>query len=169
MAREKKHRSRGRRSPFAAAALIGAGLLLTGGVYAGASAAMASTTDAQTSVTTELTAADGQKLFTANCATCHGMDLQGTKEGPSLVGVGELAVEFQMSTGRMPLQMQGPQAPQKHPQFTEAQIRAVYSRIGTSIGYRTVRKDISGWFVGIGFVLLLGAAAANLAWQDRML
>jgi ubiquinol-cytochrome c reductase cytochrome c subunit len=125
MAREKKHRSRGRRSPFAAAALIGAGLLLTGGVYAGASAAMASTTDAQASVTTELTAADGQKLFTANCATCHGMDLQGTKEGPSLVGVGELAVEFQMSTGRMPLQMQGPQAPQKHPQFTEAQIRAV--------------------------------------------
>jgi Ca-activated chloride channel family protein len=52
---------------------------------------------------------------------------------------------------------------------SEAQIRAVYSRIGTSIGYRTVRKDISGWFVGIGFVLLLGAAAANLAWQDRML
>ncbi|GAA2848209.1 cytochrome bc1 complex diheme cytochrome c subunit [Microbacterium arabinogalactanolyticum] len=129
MAREKKHRSRGRRSPFAAAALIGAGLLLTGGVYAGASAAMASTTDAQTSVTTELTAADGQKLFTANCATCHGMDLQGTKEGPSLVGVGELAVEFQMSTGRMPLQMQGPQAPQKHPQFTEAQIRAVASYV----------------------------------------
>ena len=125
MAREKKHRSRGRRSPFAAAALIGAGLLLTGGVYAGASAAMASTTDAQTSVTTELTAADGQKLFTANCATCHGMDLQGTKEGPSLVGVGELAVEFQMSTGRMPLQMQGPQAPQKKPQFTDAQIRAM--------------------------------------------
>ena len=129
MAREKKHRSRGRRSPFAAAALIGAGLLLTGGVYAGASAAMGSTTDAQTSVTTELTAADGQKLFTANCATCHGMDLQGTKEGPSLVGVGELAVEFQMSTGRMPLQMQGPQAPQKHPQFTEAQIRAVASYV----------------------------------------
>ena len=52
---------------------------------------------------------------------------------------------------------------------SEAQIRSVYSRIGTSIGYRTVRKDISGWFVGIGFVLLLGAAAANLIWQDRIL
>ena len=45
---------------------------------------------------------------------------------------------------------------------SEAQIRAVYSRIGTSIGYRTVRKDISGWFVGIGFVFLVGAAAASL-------
>ncbi|MGB3374309.1 MAG: cytochrome c [Microbacterium sp.] len=125
MAREKKHRSRGRRSPFAAAAIIGAGLLLTGGVYAGASAAMASTTDTQTSAAAELTAADGQKLFTANCATCHGLDLQGTKEGPSLIGVGELSVEFQLATGRMPLQMQGPQAPQKAPQFTEPQIRAM--------------------------------------------
>src|SRR5690606_17103302 len=124
MAREKKHRSRGRRSPFAAAALIGAGLLLTGGVYAGASAAMASP-DTSTSVATELTVEDGQKLFTANCATCHGVDLQGTSAGPSLIGVGELSVEFQLATGRMPLQMQGPQAPQKDPQFTEAQMRAM--------------------------------------------
>ena len=39
--------------------------------------------------------------------------------------MGELAVEFQMSTGRMPLQMQGPQAPQKPAQFTEDQIKAI--------------------------------------------
>lgn len=125
MAREKKHRSRGRRSPLAAAALIGPGLLLTGGAYAGASAAMASTADTQTSAAAELTVQDGEKLFTANCATCHGLDLQGTSEGPSLIGVGELSVEFQVATGRMPLQMQGPQAPQKKPQFTDAQIRAM--------------------------------------------
>ncbi|GAA3944809.1 cytochrome c [Microbacterium soli] len=125
MAREKKRRSRGRRSPFAAVALIGAGLLLTGGVYAGASAAMASTADTQTSAAAELTAADGQKLFTANCATCHGVDLQGTSEGPSLIGVGELSVEFQLATGRMPMAMQGPQAPQKPAQFTDAQNRAI--------------------------------------------
>ena len=43
MARENKRRSSGRRSPLAAAALIGIGLLLTGGLYAGASAAIAST------------------------------------------------------------------------------------------------------------------------------
>lgn len=126
MARDKKRRSHGRRSPLAAAALIGAGLLITGGVYAGASAAFAAT-DAQTAVTTELTIEDGEKLFTANCATCHGLDLQGTPNGPSLYGVGELATEFQLSTGRMPLQMQGPQAPQKEPQFTEDQILAISS------------------------------------------
>src|SRR6188474_2556070 len=108
MARETKRRSNGRRSPWAATALIGIGLLITGGVYAGASAAMASSTD--TSVASALTVDDGKKLFQANCATCHGLDLQGTEVAPSLYGVGELAVEFQVSTGRMPLQATAPKA-----------------------------------------------------------
>lgn len=121
MAREKKRRS-GRRSPLAAAALIGIGLLLTGGAYAGASAAMASTADP---VVTNLTVEDGKKLFQANCATCHGMDLEGTADGPSLYGVGAMAVEFQVATGRMPLQAHGPQAPAKPVQFREDQILAM--------------------------------------------
>ncbi len=111
MARETKRRTNGRRSPWAAAALIGIGLLITGGVYAGASAAMAAGTD--TTTASALTVEDGKKLFQANCATCHGLDLQGSGEGPSLYGVGELAVEFQVSTGRMPLQASAPQAPQR--------------------------------------------------------
>jgi ubiquinol-cytochrome c reductase cytochrome c subunit len=128
MAREKKRRSpavgrQGRRSPWAAAALIGIGLLVTGAAYAGASAAMAATSETQ--VVSALTVEDGQKLFQANCATCHGLDLQGSEQGPSLYGVGELSVEFQVATGRMPLQMQGPQAPQKQVQFTDEQIQAM--------------------------------------------
>ncbi|HVL60184.1 MAG TPA: cytochrome c [Microbacterium sp.] len=127
MARETKRRSNGRRSPWAAAALIGIGLLITGGVYAGASAAMASSAD--TSVASALTVEDGKKLFQANCATCHGLDLQGSTTGPSLYGVGELAVEFQVGTGRMPLQASAPQAPQKPVQFTEEQILAMASYV----------------------------------------
>jgi ubiquinol-cytochrome c reductase cytochrome c subunit len=123
MARETKRRSNGRRSPWAAAALIGIGLLITGGVYAGASAAMAANTD--TAVVSALTVDDGKKLFQANCATCHGLDLQGSAQGPSLYGVGELAVEFQVATGRMPLQATAPQAPQKPAQFTEEQALAM--------------------------------------------
>ncbi|MBZ4486615.1 cytochrome c [Microbacterium sp. cx-55] len=128
MAREKKRRQSGRRSPLAAAALIGIGLLLTGGVYAGASAAMAATTDTSAAAST-LTVEDGKKLFQANCATCHGLDVQGTESGPSLYGVGELAVHFQVSTGRMPLQAQAPQAPQKPVQFTQDQIDAMASYV----------------------------------------
>lgn len=126
MAREKKRRSTGRRGPLAKAALIAIGLLITGGVYAGASAAVAASNETSASQTqSALTAEDGEKLFQANCATCHGLDLEGTENGPSLFGVGELAVEFQMATGRMPLQMQGPQAPMKPEQFTDEQIQAV--------------------------------------------
>lgn len=123
MASKTPRRHTGRRSKWAAAALIGVGLLVSGGIYAGASAAMAATEP--TSASTTLTVEDGKKLFQANCATCHGLNMEGTPDGPSLYGVGELAVEFQMSTGRMPLQMQGPQAPQKPVQFTEEQILAV--------------------------------------------
>lgn len=124
MAREKNRRSSGRRSPLAAAALIGIGLLITGGLYAGASAAMAATEDSSAATST-LTVEDGKKLFQANCATCHGLDLQGGGGGPSLYGVGELSVHFQVATGRMPLQAQSPQAPEKPVQFTEEQIDAM--------------------------------------------
>src|SRR6478735_409080 len=129
MARTSPRRSNGRRSPWAAAALIGIGLLITGGAYAGASAAMAAGSDTQ--VASALTAEDGKKLFQANCATCHGLDLQGTPDGPSLYGVGELAVEFQVATGRMPMAMQGPQAPQKPVQFTQDQIDAIAAWVQT--------------------------------------
>jgi len=123
MASKNPRRNGGRRSKWAAAALIGIGLLVTGGGYAGASAAMAASNTS--TVASELTIEDGKKLFQANCATCHGLNMEGSADGPSLYGVGELSVEFQMATGRMPLQMQGPQAPQKPTQFTQEQIEAI--------------------------------------------
>jgi len=73
------------------------------------------------------------KLFQANCATCHGMNAQGTKAAPSLIGVGAAAVDFQVSSGRMPMQASGPQAPAKTPQFNEeqtAQLAAFVASLG---------------------------------------
>ncbi|MFV0372851.1 c-type cytochrome [Microbacterium sp.] len=125
MASKTARRRTGRRSTWAAAALIGVGLLVTGGLYAGASAAMAATDTSASAAPTALTVDDGKKLFQANCATCHGLNLEGTADGPSLFGVGELSVEFQMATGRMPMAMQGPQAPLKPAQFTQEQIEAI--------------------------------------------
>ena len=113
--------SQKRRHPFAFVALLLLGLLLTGGLYAAAT----TVNQAQASNTPEGYSADqvdeGERLFTANCATCHGPNAEGTDAGPSLIGAGAASVEFQVGTGRMPMQMQGPQAPQKPPQFNEEQ------------------------------------------------
>lgn len=96
------------------------GLLLTGGLYAVASGA--NEAKAQTTTFSAEDVAEGEKLFVANCATCHGMEAGGSDSGPSLVGVGAAAVHFQVGTGRMPLQMQGPQAMEKPVQFNDEEI-----------------------------------------------
>lgn len=56
------------------------------------------------------------------CASCHGTGGQGTSDGPSLVGVGAAAVDFQVGTGRMPAQQPGAQVPRKKNIYTNAQI-----------------------------------------------
>jgi ubiquinol-cytochrome c reductase cytochrome c subunit len=65
---------------------------------------------------------DGQRLYNNHCITCHGANLQGEVDrGPSLIGVGEAAVYFQVSSGRMPLARQEAQAERKPPkQFYHA-------------------------------------------------
>src|SRR5262249_18238553 len=71
------------------------------------------------------TIAQGQELFVRSCATCHGIDARGTAQAPSLVGVGAAAVDFQMSTGRMPAKDVGAQMDLKPVSFTPDQIHAV--------------------------------------------
>ena len=73
-------RTAGRRHPLASVALILIGLLSTGGAYA-----LFTTTASAETATTSMGADqvdDGSKLFAANCATCHGLSLEGTTEGP---------------------------------------------------------------------------------------
>ncbi len=120
-------RKRGRRSPLATVALIAIGLVSTGGAYALFTTSATAETGAHQAALVE----DGGKLFAANCATCHGMNLEGTSQGPSLIGVGAAAVEFQVATGRMPLAATGPQGEKKPPQFTAEQIEALYTFVAS--------------------------------------
>ncbi|GAA0994640.1 cytochrome bc1 complex diheme cytochrome c subunit [Subtercola frigoramans] len=116
-------RKANRRHPLATVVLIAIGLAFTGGGYA----LFTSTATAQsaTAATSQSSVDEGKKLFAANCATCHGMNLEGSAAGPSLLGVGAASVDFQVGTGRMPLAMSGPQAMQKPPQFTAEQTQAL--------------------------------------------
>ena len=122
-------RKTGRRHPLANVALIAIGLLFTGGAYAAFST---STASAQVDVASQQTIDDGEKLFAANCATCHGLSMQGSTEGPSLIGVGAASVDFQVGTGRMPLQASGPQALKKPVQFTPEQVAALAAYVAST-------------------------------------
>jgi len=67
--------------------------------------------------------ARGEQIYQTACITCHGANLQGVQgRGPSLVGVGQAATYFQVSSGRMPADLNGAQIqPKKEPFFDLAQ------------------------------------------------
>jgi ubiquinol-cytochrome c reductase cytochrome c subunit len=120
--------SRRRRHRFAPVLLLLLALATTGGAYA----AFAPTprAEAATGVSPE-TIDEGRALFLKNCSTCHGLNAEGTTEGPSLVGVGAAAVDFQVSTGRMPAAQLGAQIERKRVQFNEDEIAALAAYVAS--------------------------------------
>jgi len=110
-----------RRRPVAGYTALLLGLVMVGLVYgafsrsggaAQASAPAASQSDINT----------GKNLFEATCSSCHGLDAQGTSQAPSLIGAGAAAVNFQVSTGRMPAKEVGAENERKPTLFTAQQI-----------------------------------------------
>ena len=116
-----------RRHPAAIVVLLLLGLVATGGLYS-----LLAPKSAQAAVATADDLTAGRKLFLANCATCHGLNAEGTKAGPSLVGVGAAAVDFQVGTGRMPLAGPAIQASRSDTvKFTDAQIASLAAYVAT--------------------------------------
>ena len=122
-------------------------LLLIGLAVAGGLAATLTPTP-QVAVADESQSAllrTGKQLFDTSCVTCHGANLQGVPDrGPSLIGVGEAAVYFQVSTGRMPAMRGEAQAPRKPPIFDESQIDALGAYVQANGGGPTVPRDDNG-------------------------
>lgn len=77
---------------------------------------------------------NGQALYLQGCSTCHGLNAAGTSSGPSLIGVGSAAVDFQMSTGRMPLAGSAAQAKRKEPSYSQTQIDQIAAYVQTMGG-----------------------------------
>ncbi|MFF9212677.1 MULTISPECIES: cytochrome bc1 complex diheme cytochrome c subunit [unclassified Streptomyces] len=118
-----------RRHPLAAVVVLLLALAATGGLYA----AFAPAGKAQADETSQSLAIDeGKKLYTVGCASCHGTGGQGTSDGPSLVGVGAAAVDFQVGTGRMPASTsQMAQIPRKKNIYTQAQIDQIAAYVAS--------------------------------------
>ncbi|MFF4810353.1 c-type cytochrome [Micromonospora chersina] len=71
----------------------------------------------------------GTRLYLEQCASCHGVRGQGSQQGPSLVGVGPAAVDFQLSTGRMPVSREVSQARRREPVFSADDISALVDHV----------------------------------------
>jgi ubiquinol-cytochrome c reductase cytochrome c subunit len=107
-----------RRRVSATARLIAA-LAIVGGLYASFAPGVTHAEDAPDPV-------EGKRLYETTCITCHGPNAQGVDgRGPSLIGAGSAAVEFQVGTGRMPAARQEAQAEVKPPLYTWDQARDI--------------------------------------------
>jgi ubiquinol-cytochrome c reductase cytochrome c subunit len=124
--------SRHRRGPLAGLAVVLLGLLMTGGLYTVFSPAQAGSAAAS-----EEQIAQGRELFLVSCSFCHGQNGEGIRTqngnqlGPSLVGVGAAAVDFQVGTGRMPMARPGAQVPRKPEAFNADEVAALAAYVAS--------------------------------------
>jgi ubiquinol-cytochrome c reductase cytochrome c subunit len=122
-----------RRRRAASYVVVLLGLVLVGAVYAtitGSGESAAATPSAPSSAQI----AKGRQIFQQTCASCHGLQAQGTAVAPSLIGVGSAAVDFQVSTGRMPAKEPGPENDRKPPALTKDEQHAVTAYVASLAG-----------------------------------
>lgn len=149
---------RGRRTRRVAfAAVLGMVALLAGqtsgaGVPTGGSAAVAAQ---------PADADRGRQLYQQSCANCHGPEGEGTQRGPSLIGVGEASVDFQLGTGRMPLAVEERyEAEHQEPEFSEEDIAALVDHVGGFGGGGPPIPEVRPGDVRLGQRLYLDNCAA---------
>ncbi|WP_235564882.1 cytochrome c [Modestobacter sp. Leaf380] len=130
-----RKRSKQRRRMTNVAGLMAA-LVLTGVGYS----AVAPANAADDAVASQSSAEEaGQALYERSCITCHGSNLQGVDDrGPSLIGVGEASVYFQVHTGRMPLVRQEADAARKPAVFSDAEIDQLMAYVQANGGGPTL-------------------------------
>ena len=122
-----------RRHPLAGLVVVLLGLIMAGGLYS----VVAPRSPAQADASTADQVENGRQLFLVGCASCHGKNAEGIKTktggnlGPSLIGVGAAAVDFQVGTGRMPAVQTGAQIIPHDVLYTEEQIQALSAYIAS--------------------------------------
>lgn len=136
--------SRHRRGRAAGLVVMLFALVFTGSLYAAFSPAAADQQQPDPALV-----AEGKELFLVGCAFCHGVSGEGNLTadgeqafGPSLVGVGAAAVEFQVETGRMPAVQPGAQMPPKEVVYTTEETDALEAYVA-SLGAGPAVPDAS--------------------------
>ena len=132
-------RARARRRSKQRRRLANVAGLMTALVLTGASYSVFAPAQAADEGTESAAEAAGRELYERSCISCHGENLEGVSErGPSLIGVGEASVYFQMHTGRMPLVRQEADAPVKPAVFTDEEIDQLMAYVQANGGGPTI-------------------------------
>ena len=142
-----------RRHRAAAYAVVLLGLVVVGVAYA-AITSQGSASAANPGSPSPQALAAGRQLFQESCSSCHGMNAQGTSAAPGLIGAGAAAVDFQVSTGRMPGRDLGPEMLRGPVTFTPKQIAELAAYVQSLGGGPAVpsaaQVSTSGANVGLG-------------------
>jgi len=77
----------------------------------------------------------GGDLYATHCIHCHGDKLQGTVDGPPLTKAGAADVDFQLSTGRMPLEVPATEPMRGPASFPREQIDAIVAYVTSHGGH----------------------------------
>jgi ubiquinol-cytochrome c reductase cytochrome c subunit len=152
-----------RRHPAAGYIVVAFVLALIGTAYAVITSGNASASSPAAANSAQI--AEGRNLFVEDCATCHGFYAEGVNgQAPSLIGVGAAAVDFQVSTGRMPAAALGAENEQKPPRLSPAQTHAVAAYIQSLGGGPTIpsaaQVSAAGANLGLGQQLFVANCAA---------
>ena len=124
-----KFLSKYRRHKFATPLLLVIALSALGFTFSAATAAPAKNTMSASAKTTLIE--EGQTVFLKGCSSCHGLNAEGGAVAPSLIGVGAASVDFQVGTGRMPMQDMSQQAMRKKPVYNEEQTAALAAYVAS--------------------------------------
>jgi Ca-activated chloride channel family protein len=118
---------------------------------------------------------DGYRTF--------GRSIEEAASAASAANVPVSTIAFGTDTGMIEIDGQAQRVPVDRPSlqklaettkghFYEAasadELKKVYQDMGSSIGYRTKPREVTQWYVGIGLLLALSAAAMSLLWTSRL-
>jgi quinol---cytochrome-c reductase cytochrome c subunit len=100
----------------------------------------------------ELNEVHGQQLYEAHCLSCHGEDLGGTADGPSLLDAGPADLHFMMASGRMPLVDTSAVPQRRPPVLSPAEISAVIAYVESASpgGTPIPRLDLNAGSLPVG-------------------
>ena len=153
-----------RRHPAAGYAVVLLMLVAIGMAYAAVTGSGSPASAAEPAAADQKQIAEGRNLFNQNCASCHGLAAQGIPGiAPGLIGVGAAAVDFQVSTGRMPAKGPAPENGRKPVTLNASQTHAIAAYIASLAGGPAIptpaEVGTSGAKVGVGQQLFIANCA----------